>query len=140
MSKADKDAVGVQGALKSDVELAPKKYNFILSCVVPMDQETRKSKGYAFIDLSSPEAAQLVIDSWHNKAMRKYPNRLTLTSFADGHQKISKEERVRKEQGPFTNLYVEKLPVAFNKENVYDLFSKFGTVTQVKMKKPDTNV
>jgi len=53
---------------------------------------------------------------------------------------MSKEEREKKEQGPFTNLYVEKLPVAFNKEDVYNLFSKYGTVISVKMKKPDTNV
>ena len=90
--------------------------------------------------MSSPEAAQLVIDHWNSKAMRKYPNRLNLTKFNDQHTKITKEEREKKESGPFTNLYVEKLPVAFNKENVYDLFSKFGTVTQVKMKKPETNV
>jgi len=72
--------------------------------------------------------------------MKKYPNRLSVTKFNAQHQKISKEEREKKEQGPFTNLYVEKLPVAFNKEDVYNLFSKYGTVTQVKMKKPDTNV
>jgi hypothetical protein len=32
-------------------------HNFILSCVVPIDAESRRSKGYSFIDLSSPEAA-----------------------------------------------------------------------------------
>jgi RNA recognition motif-containing protein len=72
--------------------------------------------------------------------MKKYPNRLNLTKFTEGYQKVTKEEREKKELGPFTNLYVEKLPVAFNQNNVYDLFSKYGSVTQVKMKKPDTNI
>ena len=72
--------------------------------------------------------------------MKKYPKRLTVDKFDAQHQKINKDEREKKEQGPFTNLYVEKIPVAFTQANIFDLFSKYGTVTQVKMKKPDTNI
>lgn len=72
-------------------------HNFILSCVVPIDPESRRSKGYSFIDLSSPEAAQIVIDAWHNNKMKKYPNRLNLTKFTEGYQKVTKEEREKKE-------------------------------------------
>lgn len=74
-----------------------KIHNFILSCVVPIDIETKKSKGYAFVDLSSADAAKLVIDAWNNKAMKRFPNRLSLSKFDSLHQKQSKEEREKKE-------------------------------------------
>ena len=101
--------------------------------------DSKKSKQFAFVDLSSPEAAQLVINSWNNNRMKKYPNRLAVSKFNAQHQKITKEARA-KENGPFTNLYVEKLPVAFNESDVFNLFEKYGTVCSVKIKKPDTNV
>jgi len=37
-------------------------------------------------------------------------------------------------------LYVEKLPFAFTETDVFNLFSKHGTVLTVKMKKPQSNV
>jgi hypothetical protein len=46
--------------------------------------------------------------------MRKFPNRLMVNVYDGAHLKITKAERERtKERGPFTNLWVEKLPYAF---------------------------
>jgi hypothetical protein len=46
--------------------------------------------------------------------MRKFPNRLNVTLYDGQHQKMTKEQREKtKERGPFTNLWVEKLPYAF---------------------------
>ena len=54
---------------------------------------------------------------------------------------MTKEQRDKtKERGPFTNLWVEKLPYAFQEKDVYELFSQYGTVASVKVKKPQTNV
>lgn len=54
--------------------------------------------------------------------MKKYPNKLAVTKFNSQHQKLQKEEDQKRERGPFTNLYVEKLPVAFTEADVYNLF------------------
>ena len=69
--------------------------------------------------------------------MRKFPNRLNVTLYDGQHQKMTKEQREKtKERGPFTNLWVEKLPYAFQEKDVYELFSQYGTVASVKVKKP----
>ena len=73
--------------------------------------------------------------------MKKYPNRLQVTKYEKEHVKMTKTERERSRQSTeFTNLYVEKLPYAFKESDVFNLFSKYGTVLQVKLKKPESNV
>jgi RNA recognition motif-containing protein len=37
-------------------------------------------------------------------------------------------------------LYIEKLPYAFEEKDLVELFSKYGTVLSVKIKKPNSNV
>lgn len=73
--------------------------------------------------------------------MQKYPNRLAVSKFEIEHKKVSQAERERsKQRNPFTNLYVEKLPIVFQESDVFNLFSKFGTVKSIKLKKPTSNV
>ena len=73
--------------------------------------------------------------------MKKYPNKLSVTMFDPEHVKLTKAEREKtKERINFTNLYVEKLPYTYSEKDVYDLFSKHGSVLSVKVKKPQSNV
>jgi RNA recognition motif-containing protein len=73
--------------------------------------------------------------------MKRYPNRLSVTKYEAEHQKMTKAERDNsKAKTEFTNLYVEKLPYAFQETDVFNLFSKYGTVVTVKLKKPQSNV
>jgi RNA recognition motif-containing protein len=56
---------------------------------------------------------------------------------------LTKEERDRtktREKINHTNLFVEKLPYIFKEEDVLNLFQKYGTVLEVKIKKPNSNV
>lgn len=111
--------------------------NFILSCCVFYDPVTSRPKQFAFVDFSSVEAAELCAKAWNNRSMKKFPNRLNVTLYDGQHQKMTKEQRDKtKERGPFTNLWVEKLPYAFQEKDVYELFSQYGTVASVKVKKP----
>jgi RNA recognition motif-containing protein len=46
-------------------------------------------------------------------------------------------ERNPSTTGPsFTNLYIEKLPLVFEEKNMMNVFSNFGHIKSVKMKKP----
>jgi RNA recognition motif-containing protein len=78
--------------------------------------------------------------------MNRYPNRLSVTVYNSNHVKLTKAERERsrsltcEKPQSYTNLFIEKLPYTFNKQDVFDLFSKYGTVLDVKMKKPASNV
>jgi RNA recognition motif-containing protein len=115
--------------------------NFILSCIIFVDPITRASKQFGFVDFNSAEAANICRKAWNEKSMTHYPNRLNVTMFEPAHVKMTKQEREKtKERQVFTNLYVEKLPYAFTQQDVFDLFSKHGTVLDVKMKKPQSNV
>lgn len=53
--------------------------------------------------------------------------------------KTDREKTKERVQG-FTNLYIEKLPYAFEEKDLVELFSKYGTVLSVKIKKPNSNV
>lgn len=119
------------------------KRHFICGCIVFVDPVTKASKRFGFVDFSSPEAAKIAIAKWNDKSMAKFPNRLEVTMFVPDHIKMTKEERQRsktREKTVFTNLFVEKLPYTFSRQDIYELFSKFGTVLDVKMKKPESNV
>ena len=113
---------------------------FIMSCLVLHDQETKRTKRCAFVDFNCPEAQKLCIQTWDNKRMIKYPNRLQVAPFEQEHVKMTREERSKtRERGAnrdHTNLYVEKLPYTFQEKDVFELFSRYGTVKSVKIKKP----
>jgi RNA recognition motif-containing protein len=116
--------------------------NFILSCIVFYDPITSRPKQFAFVDFSTKEAAQICIKAWHTRSMKKFPNRLMVTAYDDQHHKMTKAEREKSKdakKGPFTNLWVEKLPYAFQEKDVFELFSQYGTVASVKVKKPNTS-
>lgn len=89
--------------------------NFILSAIVFYDPVTNRPKQFAFVDFSTKEAAQVCLNAWNNSSMKMYPNRLCVQMFDGQHQKMTKaeRERTRDKKGPFTNLFVEKLPYAF---------------------------
>lgn len=72
------------------------------------------------------------------KSMKKFPNRLMVTLFDAQYQKMTKAERAKSkdENKSFTNLWVEKLPYAFKEKDVFDLFSQYGLVVSLKIKKP----
>lgn len=66
-----------------------------------------------------------------------------VTMFDSDYQKMSKSERERTRERPkpaYTNLYVEKLPYTYTERDVVTLFSNYGAVKQVLLKKPHSNV
>ena len=114
---------------------------FIMGCIVFVDKDTQRSKQFAFVDFSTPEAAKLCLEAWNEKRMAQYPNRLQVSPYESGRIKMTKEERSRtREKITFSNLYVEKLPYNFGRQDVIDLFSKFGSVVDCKIKKPTSNI
>jgi len=124
-------------------ETEAKKKHFILSCIVFVDPMTRQSKQFAFVDFDSEDAAKICKEAWNENRMAKFPNKLSVAVYDQSHVKLTKEqqrERTKERQQQFTNLYVEKLPYAYTQKDVFELFSKYGTVLDVKMKKPTSNV
>jgi RNA recognition motif-containing protein len=46
------------------------------------------------------------------------------------------KQKLEAKAGEHTNLFVESLPFIFTEKNVFDLFSLYGEVVSVKMKRP----
>jgi RNA recognition motif-containing protein len=69
--------------------------NLILGCIVFIDNQTQRSKQFAFVDFSTKEAAKLCREAWHEGRMTKYPNRLQVAEYNSTHIKMTKEERDR---------------------------------------------
>jgi RNA recognition motif-containing protein len=123
--------------------ISSSKKDFIMSCIIFVDKVTKQSKQFAFVDFSSAHAAKVCKEAWNENKMNKYPNRLSVSMYDSSHVKLTKEERDRtktRERQSYTNLFIDKLPYAFGRQDVLDLFSKFGTVLDVKIKKPTSNV
>ena len=116
---------------------------YVLSCMVFADKATGKSKCFAFIDFNSPEATEVLVKAWHHKAMVKYLNQLECYRFEYDHQKLNEEKKrevsVSKERN-LSNLFVDNLPSAFVEKNVFDLFSLYGEVVSVKIKRSNFNL
>jgi hypothetical protein len=72
----DKDLVSELNELFKSEAKKKKEPNFVISCMILIDHETRRSKQTAFIDFDNEQGAKLCISKWHNSSMQKYPNRL----------------------------------------------------------------
>lgn len=77
--------------------------------------------------------------------MEMYPsNYLQVSSYNEEHRKLREERSVTKRNlstGPnFSNLYIEKIPHSFTEKNLMYIFSNYGTIDSLKIKKPQSNV
>lgn len=117
---------------------------FVLACTVVKNSLYR----FAIIDLDCFEAAQVLIKAWNERFMEIFPSHNLEVSMYDSDFKKQRQqlragtvsrERNPSQTGPsFTNLYVEKLPAQFEEKQVMNLFSDYGVIKQVKIKKPPT--
>lgn len=79
--------------------------------------------------------------------MSKYPNRLEVQIYQPFMKKLDQSDkklhRARsstQDDKQFTNLYIEKLPWSYDEATLLSLFSIYGEVVSIKMKKPISNV
>lgn len=78
--------------------------------------------------------------------MSTFFNTLNVCQYTSQHQKETPEQRrlrslsSKRDGKKLTNLYVESLPYCFDEQDVRELFSIYGDVNCVKVKKPLLNV
>lgn len=103
-----------------------------------------KSKRIALVDFDSSDAAKVVIKAWNEKQMQAYSNRLLVVPYDDEYKKLSKDlkirERSKSEKTRYSNLYVEKIPLEYDEQKLKDLFTLYGEVLSMRIKKPFSNV
>lgn len=92
----------------------------ILSCKVATNSK-RESLGYGFVHYESEEAAQNAIARVDGKVIAN--EKVSVAAFK------SKKERGGANKNKFTNIYVKNLPSDMSKEQMDELFGKYGTIT-----------
>lgn len=114
----------------------------MLGCLVFVHHETGAHKRFAFIDLDCNDAALVVIKAWNQRSMTAFFNTLSVCLYTSEHQRETPAQRQlrspsrERTEKKLTNLYVESLPYSFDEQDVRELFSIYGDVTCVKVKKP----
>jgi len=92
----------------------------ILSCKVATNSK-RESLGYGFVHYESEESAQQAIDRVDGKVIAG--EKVSVSLFK------SKKERGGDNKYKYTNVFVKNLPNDISKEELDELFGKYGTVT-----------
>lgn len=117
------------------------KYGSVTSAVISTD-ESGKSKGFAFVNYDTHEAAQAAVDALHDndyKGKTLYVQRAQKK--AEREEELRKmyeqqrNERMQKWQG--TNLYIKNLDDAVDDETLRQEFGVFGVITSAKIMKDD---
>lgn len=98
----------------------------ILSCKVSTNKDGL-SKGYGFVHFDSDEAA--------NNAIKK-ANGLILLSKAVAVEKYLRRNE-RRITSDWTNVYIKNFPLEWSEEKIIELFSEFGKVTSIVLKKTE---
>jgi hypothetical protein len=107
----------------------------VLSSTVFANQTTGVSKRFAFIDLNSPKATEVIIKAWHLKAMQKYLSQIECCHYQQAHQSLTVMEKRETKRSTHTNLLVKRLPYHATEQEIYDVFSLYGKVVSIKLKK-----
>lgn len=98
------------------------KFGNILSCKVSSNSRG-EALGYGFVHYESEESAQKAVEAVNGKMIAG--KTVYVAPF--------KSKAERGSTNKFTNLYAKNFPLAWTNEDVMEAFSKFGTITSVKV-------
>lgn len=105
----------------------------ITSCAI-MQNETGESKGFGFVNFKEPEEAQAAVDKLNGTEINGKPifvGRAQKRQERDEELRHQRDERTSKYQG--ANVYVKNLDDNVDDEKLKQEFSRFGSITSVKV-------
>ncbi|XP_052091924.1 RNA-binding motif, single-stranded-interacting protein 1-like isoform X11 [Mytilus californianus] len=93
-------------------------YGKIISTKAILDENTKKCKGYGFVDFESHQAAEVAVQALQA-------------------QGIQAQMAKQQEQDP-TNLYIANLPIQYTETHLENMFKEYGTVISTRiLRNPD---
>lgn len=125
------------------------KYGPVSSVYLPTDANS-KPVGYACVNFANPEDALKAVEALHDKPVfesDEYSGDDIVSPLPFYIQRAEKKkdrmETLRKQIELLSleglqskkNLYVSNIPVTFSKEEIRNIFSKFGTVTSIRIER-----
>eukprot|EP01112_Ceratiomyxa_fruticulosa_P017037 TRINITY_DN5240_c0_g1_i2.p1 TRINITY_DN5240_c0_g1~~TRINITY_DN5240_c0_g1_i2.p1 ORF type:complete len:639 (-),score=136.63 TRINITY_DN5240_c0_g1_i2:136-2052(-) len=120
-----------------------KEFGTVTNSAIMKDSEG-KSKGFAFVNFETPEAAKAAVDALNGKELKTktiYVGRAQKKSEREAELKAKFEqqrsERASKYQG--VNLYIKNLEDNVEDDRLRAEFSSFGTITSAKVMRDDKN-
>eukprot|EP00521_Asterionellopsis_glacialis_P014551 CAMPEP_0195292048 /NCGR_PEP_ID=MMETSP0707-20130614/8581_1 /TAXON_ID=33640 /ORGANISM="Asterionellopsis glacialis, Strain CCMP134" /LENGTH=363 /DNA_ID=CAMNT_0040352427 /DNA_START=35 /DNA_END=1126 /DNA_ORIENTATION=+ len=96
---------------------------------VPRNNETGKSRGFAFVDMSSEEELQAAIDALNGTQLAGRTIRVNKSLPKD---KMTKKPRNRNEvEDGFMKIYVGNIPFDTNRDELVEFYEQYGNVKEV---------
>ena len=119
--------------LKSEFESAGE----VTNARVQWDHQNNRSKGFGFVDFSTPEAAQLAVEQLNGKEIDGRAVKVDIAAGRDDSNKQKTDRRANafgdQPSEPADTLFVGNLPFSANEDSVYELFSAHGDVQSVRL-------
>ncbi|WUR04112.1 cytoplasmic and nuclear polyadenylate-binding protein [Vairimorpha necatrix] len=131
---------------KSELETILSKYGNITSLCFPFKNGTTVSKGFAFANFENHESALAAIEDLHGKQVfepEEGPNAAKYEPFyiqkaqkkeeREEHLKKSFEQQTLEGQHIKRNLYITNIPNFIEKDDIFEIFSEFGTIISLSI-------
>jgi len=96
----------------------------ILSCKIAYDEEGR-SKGYGFVHYETEEAAETAIDKVDGKMLKD-----KIVYVGKFKRKAERELEDGSTERKYTNIFVKNLDESASEDDLTELFTKFGAITE----------
>jgi polyadenylate-binding protein len=131
---------------KDDLEALLSKYGKITSLFFPLKDGTSKTKGFAFANFETHEAALKAIEELHGKqifTLEETENSAKFEPFyiQKAQKKEEREEQLKKSfeqlsmegQNIKRNLYITNIPNFIEKDDMFEIFSEFGSIVSLSI-------
>uniref|UniRef100_A0A1I7STE8 Nucleolysin TIA-1/TIAR n=1 Tax=Bursaphelenchus xylophilus TaxID=6326 RepID=A0A1I7STE8_BURXY len=115
-----------------------KKFGQIAEAKVIRDAQSMKSRGYGFVTFWKQEDAQKAIDEMNGQVVGKRAIRTNWATRKNNENKRSTtyEEVLNACDGENTSVYLGNIGPEVSENDVREVFSKFGTIRQIRMFSP----
>lgn len=106
----------------------------VLSAKIPTRREDGKPRGFAFIEMSSPEEAQRAIQQWHGKLLHDRDLVVTIQDESKGNGGSgARGQFSAAPAAPNAKLFVRNVDYSVNEHELSELFQQVGQVVSARI-------
>lgn len=108
----------------------------IVSCRVQWDHDQNRSKGFGFVEFSSPDLAQKAVTEMANKEIDGREINIDIAAGRSDKPKNNDRRAAAfgdKKSDPADTLFVGNLPFSASEDQLYELFAEYGDVQSVRL-------
>ncbi|TNV86215.1 hypothetical protein FGO68_gene7587 [Halteria grandinella] len=128
------------GTTLNDLYPGLSQFGTVIASYLPMDPVLKKPKGIAYIDYDLAESAQQAIAKLNGTPGPKGNGSIGVSAYQTATSKHVVGQGATR-QSAFasskSNIFVKNLPFSVQEQQVRELFSRYGTIKSMRLKKPE---